>query len=140
MAESILKRLHFSNTQIEVIVNAVACHMRFASVHLMKRAKLMRLMAEPNFTMELELHRLDCLSSNLLMENFVFLLDEMSAKAGCVELPPPLLNGRDLIAIGLKPGVEFGRILKEVEDLRLEGKISSREEAIAQVLQTAKLR
>lgn len=137
-AERVLKRLHFSNAQIETVTGAVASHMRFASVHLMKRARLRRLMAEPNFTMELELHRLDCLSSNRLMGNFVFLLDEMSAQAGQVELPPPLLNGRDLIALGLKPGVEFGRILKEIEDLRLEGRISSREEALAAVLQTVK--
>ena len=140
MAEVILKRLRFSTAQTETITQAVASHMRFISVPRMRRPKLLRLMADPNFAMELELHRLDCLSSNMLMENFVFLLDEIAAKCGQVELPPPLLTGRDLIELGMKPGPAFGRILKKVEDLQLEGKISSREEALAAIRRTTKRR
>ncbi len=138
IAEKILTRLRFSREQTDAIVNAVANHMRFASIHLMKRAKLMRLMAEPYFLMELELHRLDCLSSNFLMGNFVLLLDELAKKSGKVELPPPLLSGQDLINLGLKPGPDFGRLLKDIEDLRLEGKINYREEALAAVRQIMK--
>jgi tRNA nucleotidyltransferase/poly(A) polymerase len=41
-----------------------------------------------------------------------------------------LLTGDDLIAMGLKPGPEFKKILDEVELLWLEGRIRTREEAL----------
>lgn len=44
-----------------------------------------------------------------------------------------LLQGRDLIALGLKPSPEFTRILDEVYELQLEGSIYSKEEALAYV-------
>jgi tRNA nucleotidyltransferase (CCA-adding enzyme) len=43
------------------------------------------------------------------------------------------LDGHALAALGLKPGVEFGKILKTVLDARLDGKISSGEEEKALV-------
>jgi poly(A) polymerase len=44
--------------------------------------------------------------------------------------PPPLLTGTDLIALGLKPGPEFKRILEAVRDAQLDEEISTKEEAI----------
>ena len=35
--------------------------------------------------------------------------------------PKPLVQGRDLIALGMKPGVEFGRILKAAYEAQLDG-------------------
>ena len=35
--------------------------------------------------------------------------------------PKPLVQGRDLIALGMKPGVEFGRILKSAYEAQLDG-------------------
>ena len=42
----------------------------------------------------------------------------------------PYLTGHDLIRLGVKPGPEFGRILREAEDLRLEGELTSRKKAL----------
>ena len=42
-----------------------------------------------------------------------------------------LLQGRDLIALGLKPSPVFKEILEELYDLQLEGKIEMKEEALA---------
>jgi len=44
-----------------------------------------------------------------------------------------LLQGRDLIALGLKPSPEFARILDEVYELQLEGTICSKDEALLYV-------
>lgn len=44
--------------------------------------------------------------------------------------PKPLLMGRDLIAMGMKPGVEFGALLKKAYDAQLDGKVKTKEEAI----------
>ena len=51
---------------------------------------------------------------------------------GEVKAPAPrLIGGNDLIALGFKPGPEFKSILREVEDLHLDGAIATREEALA---------
>ena len=38
--------------------------------------------------------------------------------------PKPIVQGRDLIALGMRPGVEFGRILKAAYEAQLDGKFS----------------
>ena len=45
--------------------------------------------------------------------------------------PTPLLTGEDLKSIGLIAGPAFGRILTEVYDAQLEGRVRDREEAIS---------
>jgi len=42
----------------------------------------------------------------------------------------PLISGEDLKALGLQPGPSFGRILRQVLLAQLDGRVSSREEAI----------
>ena len=44
--------------------------------------------------------------------------------------PPPLLTGDDLVAAGLAPGPAFKRILDEAYDAQLEGRITTKQEAI----------
>ena len=45
--------------------------------------------------------------------------------------PPAWIGGDDLIRLGLKPGPDFGRYLEEAYDAQLEGRVASREEALA---------
>jgi poly(A) polymerase len=133
LAEDILKRFRFPAKSITNIVHAVRQHMRYAHVQEMRPAKWKRLIAEETFPLELELHRADCISSHRIMSSFTFLLDRMNEMANEVKLPPPLVSGKDLIALGMKPGPAFGEILENIADLQLEGKITSREEAIEQI-------
>lgn len=59
------------------------------------------------------------------------LLIERAKELGVLEEPLPyFLMGRDLIQLGLKPGVAFGKILKEVYDKQLNGEVSTKEEAL----------
>ncbi len=44
--------------------------------------------------------------------------------------PPPLITGDDLIELGLQPGPAFRRILDAVYDAQLEGRITTRPEAL----------
>ncbi|MBZ5660036.1 MAG: hypothetical protein LAO08_06475 [Acidobacteriia bacterium] len=43
--------------------------------------------------------------------------------------PKPFITGDDLIAMGMKPGPEFRRILEDLETYQLNGEIQSREDA-----------
>jgi poly(A) polymerase len=130
MAADILARLRFSSASIDAIAAAIRNHMRFASVHAMKKAKWMRIIADPNFPLELELHRLDCIACHGLLDNYVLMLDRMREYAKLPAPRKPFLNGNDIIALGVKPGAVFSRILSEAEDLRLEGDLKSREQSL----------
>ena len=46
------------------------------------------------------------------------------------KLPKPLINGRDLINLGLKPGELFGEILEAIREEQLNEMINTKEEAI----------
>ena len=49
-----------------------------------------------------------------------------------VRPPEPLLKGRDLLALGLSPGPEVGRILKAVYERQLDGALLDRDQALAE--------
>ena len=44
--------------------------------------------------------------------------------------PAPLITGDDLVAMGMKPGPLFRRILEAVYDAQLEGRVGTRAEAM----------
>ena len=130
MSEAIMRRLRFSGAEIEATVEMVRQHMVFKDVPKMRVARLKRFMARPTFNDELELHRVDCESSHRMLDNYKFLLRKREEFANEPIIPPPLVRGDDLIALGLKPGPKFGEILEAVETRQLEGKLHTREEAL----------
>jgi poly(A) polymerase len=129
IAEKILKRLKFPKKQIANIIAAVGGHMRFGSVDKMKKSTLRRLIADPTFQLQLELHRIDCSASHAKLGNYVLLLDQIREIRNEPKLPPPLLTGKDLIDMGIPPGPEMGKLLRKLSDLQLEGKINTVEAA-----------
>lgn len=133
MAEKILRRLKYPNHVIDAAVSMVARHMRFMNVRKMRTAKLKRFMAAPDFTDELELHRVDCASSNGFTDNYEFLLERREEFANEPLIPPPLVTGGDLIAMGLPPGPRFKELLEAVQTEQLEGRLNDRETALAWV-------
>ncbi len=135
MTEAIMRRLRFSGAEIEVAVEMVRQHMVFKDVPKMRVAKLKRFMARPSFNEELELHRVDCESSHRMLDNYEFLLRKREEFANEPIIPPPLMRGDDLIALGLKPGPKFGEILEAVETRQLEGSLRTRDEAVDWVKQ-----
>ena len=130
MSETIMERLRFSRVEIDATVEMVRQHMVFKDVPRMRVAKLKRFMARPTFEDELELHRVDCASSHRMMENYEFLMQKREEFANEPIIPPPLVRGDDLVAMGMKPGPKFGEILEAVETRQLEGQLKTREEAL----------
>lgn len=132
MARSILSRLRFPVDFVERVSLLVSRHMRFLSIEKMRRSTLRRFLGSETIEEELALHRADCLGSNGRLDYFDFArrhLDEF-AREGEHALPPPLVNGRDLIDLGMKPSADLGRLLRALHDEQLEGRITSREEAL----------
>jgi poly(A) polymerase len=133
MAVRVMERLRFSREEIDATVEAVANHMVFKDVQSMRVARLKRFMARPGFHEELELHRVDCASSHGMLDNYEFLKGKRQEFANEPLIPPPLVNGRDILALGWKPGPKIGQILEAVQTRQLEGALSNREEAVAWV-------
>jgi len=129
MAEQVMTRLRFSRHEIDVVVEAVRNHMIFKDVKQMRPAKLRRFMARPNFGIELELHRVDCAGSHGDLENHQFLVNKASEFAREPLIPPPLIRGDDLIALGLKPGPRIGQLLEAIQTAQLEGEVTTRAQA-----------
>lgn len=126
----IMQRLRFSNEVIDAVLPAVRLHMSFKDVPNMRIATLKRMMARPTFDDELELHRVDCLGSHGMLDNHALLIAKREEFSQEPLIPSPLLTGDDLITLGWKPGPKFAEILQSVQTLQLEGKLTSRDEAL----------
>jgi poly(A) polymerase len=133
MTEKIMRRLRFSNEEIEATTAMVQNHMVFKDVQNMRVSRLKRFLARPTFDDELELHRVDCLASHGNLDNYEFLKRRDEDLANEPLIPPPLVTGHDLIALGWKPGPKFKTILEAVQVRQLEGILRTREEAISWV-------
>ncbi len=130
MAAEICRRLRFSGDETTQILALVDNHMRFADVHKMKQSTLKKFLRLPEFEEHLELHRIDCLSSNGITESYEFAREQLRTMPAEAIRPAPLITGKDLIDAGYEPGPRFKEMLETVEDAQLEGRISSREAAL----------
>jgi poly(A) polymerase len=129
MAEKILRRLKFSNREIEEIVAAVRHHMQFKDVKQMRKATLRRLLLRETFPLELELHRLDCLGSSGDLAHYNFLTGQAEELKRHPQIRPPLLTGDDLIELGVLPGKKLGELLHELREKQLADEIKTPSDA-----------
>ena len=138
MAREISNRLRLSHDETTQIVALVEHHLRFRDAPLMRASTLKRFLRLEKFEEHLELHRLDCLSSHRNLENYEFVRAKLAELPAAAIRPAPLLNGRDLIEMGYRPGPQFKEIIRAVEDAQLDGQLISREAAIQFVLERFK--
>ncbi|MDD5711988.1 MAG: CCA tRNA nucleotidyltransferase [Smithellaceae bacterium] len=133
MAEDILERFRFSRTDQETIINLIASHMLFMNVTQMRPGRLKRFLRIPEFPLHLELHRLDCLGSHGMLDNYKFCKKKLEEFATADLHPPRLITGRDLIGMGIPPGPVYGEILRAVEEAQLNGELTDTGDAIVWV-------
>lgn len=131
MAEEVCRRLRFSVEQTDRIVWLVKNHMKLhEDADRMKTSTLRRLVASPYIEDLLKLVLADVLGSNgntSTLDAFKKRIAELPVER---KLPPPLITGNDLIRKGLKPSPIFKELLTQIQDMQLEGKITTREEAL----------
>ena len=130
IAEVILGRLRFSNEEAAQVISLIRNHMRFGDVLQMKQSTLKRFLRLPRFEEHLALHKADCLSSHGKLELYHFTKAQYASVDFEQLRPVLLLNGRDLIEAGYRPGPGFKAMLEVAEDAQLEGLISSKNEAL----------
>lgn len=131
MSEKICDRLRMSNAEKERITWLVKMHLYLRHAQNMRISKLKRLFAHEGYPELAELYRVDTMASTGNLEDYLF-CQKMFEELQVEEIKPdPLITGHDLIALGLKPGPIFSKILDAIKDEQLEDKITTKEEAIA---------
>lgn len=133
IAADILARLRFSNDDITQILALIQHHMRFGDIKDMRQSTLKRFLRLDRFEEHLALHRADCLSSHRMLGMYDFASEQFQRHEPEAIRPVLLLTGRDLITAGYRPGPHFKPMLEFAEDAQLEGRIDSREAALALV-------
>ena len=132
-ARRLLERLRFPRKEAARVAACIENHLRLARARQMRPGKLKRLLRRETFEDELALLRADTLAKGGDLEAWEYLRERARALTAEQLRPPPLLRGKDLLALGIPPGPRIGRLLREVEALQLEGRLKTREEALAHV-------
>jgi poly(A) polymerase len=136
LAVEICQRLKRSRSTWERVGYLVKNHLRVMAAPDMRSATLKRLLREEGIEELLELARIDALSSSGDLRAYEFCQRKL-AELGPEQITPPrLLTGRDLIALGIPPGPRFKDLLNALEEAQLEGRLHTREEALAWVQET----
>ncbi len=135
MTRQIMKRLRFSNQEIEDVAVCVANHMKFGDSAKMRSGKLKQFIAHPQFEEGLRLHRIDCLSSHGQLNNYDFLQKSIREFSAEELKPKPFVNGDDLIALRIGPGPIMKPLLEEIYLAQLEGRFKDKEQALTWVTQ-----
>jgi len=131
MAAEICRRLRFSNADTEQILALIQQHMRFGDLQRMKESTLKKFLRLPKIEEHVEQHRLDCVASHGDLSLYTFAREKLATMPPETMRPAPLVTGADLIAHGYEPGPQFKKILAAVEDAQLEGRLQSKEQAMA---------
>jgi poly(A) polymerase len=133
MAVDICQRLRRSRETWERVAYLVRNHLRLLHAPEMRLSTLKRFLGSDGIEELLELARMDALASNKDLTYYHFCrqkLDELGAEK---IKPAPLLRGRDLLAMGVRPGPRFGEILSAVAEAQLDGTLETREQALVWV-------
>lgn len=131
VARAVMERLRFPRRDTERVVALVGRHMVFKDLPQMREARRRRLFDDEIFPELLELHRADCEASHRDLTLYNWARAEAERVAATPPPPPRLVSGHDVLARGVPAGPGVAAILEAVEDARLEGRVRTREEALA---------
>jgi poly(A) polymerase len=131
MARRICRRMGLDGETTGYVAELVALHMQIKDVERMSEKTLTKFVRREYFADLIALARADCLASHGDLSAVEYA--ERKAKEIGPEPPPPpspLITGDDLIAEGHTPGPLFKTILGRVAELREQGKIATRDDAL----------
>lgn len=131
IAEQIMRRLKMPNRDIEVVIQCIRNHMSFIDVQRMRKSTLRQFVGAPTFPIELELHRLDCLSSHGDLSNHSFLEKYLNDLRNEPVLPDPWITGRDILSLGVPQGKDIGLWHKKAYEAQLENRFENRDALLA---------
>lgn len=132
MAKQILKRLRFSNIEIDTVAWLIDNHMKIGQVDKMRPTKKMAFLLDPRFEDLIELCRADSMGTypvNLSLARK--LTGEMNSakkqkeEAKKISTKTQLITGDTLIELGYNPSKEFKNIIDTVNDKIIDGELEN---------------
>jgi poly(A) polymerase len=131
--QSACDRLRLSGDDKKRVIDLVLGLPKFNHAFQMREATLRRWVLEPYFDELLQLHRAvnRANAGNLMPYRF---LKKLRDEALVGPEQEKLITGSDLLGLGFSPGPQFTDILRVVDDLQLEKKLSSKDDALEYVV------
>ena len=133
-ATEVAERFKLSKEQQGIFAYLVQETVKFKEVFSMREATIYRWMKHEYFPILMRFHQIDALSFDGNQAGLEFVKKLYSEAKKRFEMKP-LLSGDDLVKLGMQPGRQFTEILHSIEDLTMEGKFKTRDEALEYVLQ-----
>lgn len=137
MADDILRRLRAPSALREGVMALCREHIRFASLPGMRPRRREQFLRRQDFPRQLAFHRADCLGSHGKLD----IHDAMAAEWRALPpLRPALCTGADVLAMGVPPGPEVGRLLRQLDDAMDRVDAPDRSTALAELGRLVALR
>jgi poly(A) polymerase len=135
LAREIATRFKMPGDEVERIGKLVEEYGKFRDVFKMRESTLQRFLRESGFEEMLALHKIEALvaDGNLAYYEFCHSRYETLRSSPLADAHK-LVDGKDLIQLGLSPGPEFSEILRVIEDLAMEKRLGSKDEALEYVV------
>jgi len=125
-ARDIMRRLKFDNETTDMVVRLVAAHDQYISItdcqeeNLAAMRHMMHRLGPDMMDLLWELQKADIAAQNPaslkhkqeMLDETMKLHQEVLRRGDCVSLKQLAVNGKDLIALGVKPGKEIGNVLE----------------------------
>ena len=130
-------RLKLSSAESERLTWLVANQSYLSDAPTMRASRLKPVLVHPGIEELLALHRALARARGTGEEHVAF-CERVLRDTPLGELnPAPVLTGEDLIALGMKPGPAFKRLLDAVREAQLEGRATTKPQALALVRELA---
>ncbi len=138
IAEKLSRLLRLSNAERERVAWLVEHHQYLGEATKLRESKLKRMLATAGVEELLALHRADALASFGSAPEVDYCEWYLREQPSGPINPPPLLSGHDLARLGLRPGPIFAKLLEEVREGQLDGRLQNKPQAVAWVEQQMK--
>ncbi|MBI4472498.1 MAG: CCA tRNA nucleotidyltransferase, partial [Acidobacteria bacterium] len=129
--QGIVERLKFSRAEMHHVIALVENLPGFSGIRQMSFSKLKRFFRLARFEDHLELARIQTIAAGGDLADYSYAQRKYEEWDEEDIAPRPLISGEDLINLGFLPGPVFKEILSEVEDEQLEGRLATRDQALA---------
>lgn len=128
MARGILQRLKFDNDTTNLVCRLIEAHDERPQITERNVRRAMNRYGVDLFPLLFEVKKADTLAQSMYrreeklayIEEFRRVYEQILATQQCVRMKDLAISGRDLIAMGMKPGKEIGQVLDELLEQVLE--------------------
>lgn len=141
MTDEIMRRLRFDNETREKVVELVYYHDATFEVEKKYVKRWLNKIGEEQFRRLLNVRRADIKAQVEIeqetrlqrIDNIEYILEDVLQDDECFSLKDLAVNGKDLIAIGYKPGKELGEVLNNLLESVINGEYINEKEKLLEV-------